>query len=106
MGMSRLWALIQAYLDSQEQFDGRRAPDRWLAQKVGVPAQTLNQWKVSKPTAPNLRALAKAINRDYLVVKAAADADADELSRAELEQMRPGLRISDADWEILLRNTK
>lgn len=79
--MGNLWALIEAYLDSQ----GGMASAA-LARKIGTKPQTVSSWKVrgSRPEAKILRDLAKAIDVDYEVLLAAVDADAGYRTDEEL----------------------
>lgn len=98
--MSRLWTLIQAYLDAQG-----GTPAAALARKVSrdrgrdLSPQTLNSWKVrgSRPSAKDLRDLAAAINVEYEIVLAAVDADAGYTTNDELAAV---LRYSNIPPEI------
>jgi len=98
--MTKLWALVQAYLDSQGGMSARA-----LARKIDVSAQTLDTWKAGRPDPANLRKLAAGIDVAYEAVLAAADADAGYLTEAEFMaslQGRP--HISDKIAELLRRH--
>lgn len=99
--MSRLWLLVQAYIDRE---GGISAAS--VARKAGVPVQLLNKWKVrgSRPKPHNLRALAKAIEVNYEVLLAAVDADAGYYTDDELMTVLRGKNISDEVQERLRRH--
>lgn len=74
-GQGRLWAILQAHVDSQVYPPSRRQ----LARKLGVAPQTLNNWYNglrSMPEVEHVRAIADLTGTPYRDVIAAALADA------------------------------
>lgn len=97
--MSKLWALVQVYLDSQGGMSARA-----LARKTGVSPQTLDQWKTSRPEPGNLRRLARAIDTPYDVLLAAVMADQGYRTNEELMSVLADSNIPSETRERLMRH--
>ena len=98
--MGHLQALIDAYLDSQ----GGMAPAA-LARKMGTTSSTLSSWKKrgSRPSPALLRSLSVATGIDHLAFVAAVDADAGDLTVAELSKILSASRLTPAMRDACLR---